>query len=166
MGISVAATTSRSPRQNTAISMSDKDPTNLLPPDTPKSELLAYVPGILDPRTQRKIKAKHRKELLALPADEVAKLVEAAQRESSGAGIAESLGSSLDELDRLYGRAGRLTPSDEARRAEVDAALKSLVEHGKFTQLEIGEALGWPIKRRPNGSECRKLAAALRRASN
>ncbi len=137
-----------------------------LMPDAPMYERLAYVPGMLDPRAQRKIKDKHRRGLDALPADLVAELEEAARSERSGAGIAESLGSSLDELDRLYGRAGRLTARDEARRAEVDAALKWLVESGEFTQLEIGEALGWPIKRRPNGSECRKLAAALRRASN
>ncbi|MFL5962208.1 MAG: hypothetical protein ACJ757_04880 [Gaiellaceae bacterium] len=97
---------------------------------------------------------------------DAAKIVEAAKHERSGAGIAEWLGSSLDELDRLYGRAGRLTAVDKARRAELDFGLLNLVENGDFTQLEIGEALGWPIKRRPNGSECRKLAAALRRASN
>jgi methylphosphotriester-DNA--protein-cysteine methyltransferase len=135
-----------------------------LPPGAPKKEALAYVPGALDPRHARKIRERHRKMWLAIPADGLAELVESAKRQRSSAGIAESLGSNPDELLRLYGRAGRLTGRDEARRAEVDTALKVLVESGKLTQLEIGEALGWPIKRRPNGSECRKLAAALRRA--
>lgn len=119
---------------------------------------LARVPGLLDPRLRRNIKSS----------PEYAAMVqaEAAEREMSGAEIAASLGTDLAELARLYGRAGRLASRDLARRAEIDAALLALVEHGNLTHVQIGEALGWPIKRRANGSECRKLAAALRRASN
>jgi hypothetical protein len=80
-----------------------------------------------------------------------------------GAAVADELGSTLAEVDRLYNGRGPIASHLRDRKLELDEKLLQAVEAGSSASA-LAHALGWEVRKTPTGVECRKMTRALARA--